>query len=65
MSPEYGMYGLFSEKSDVFSYGVILLEIISGEKNIAFFEADHSLNLLSKVSKTLNLFNHFLYVLMY
>ncbi|KAK9946047.1 hypothetical protein M0R45_011529 [Rubus argutus] len=49
MSPEYGMYGLFSEKSDVFSFGVILLEIISGEKNIAFFEADHTLNLLSKV----------------
>ncbi|PRQ26792.1 putative protein kinase RLK-Pelle-DLSV family [Rosa chinensis] len=48
MSPEYAMGGLFSEKSDVFSFGVILLEIISGEKNIAFFEADHSLNLLSK-----------------
>ncbi|KAM5564542.1 receptor-like serine/threonine-protein kinase SD1-8 [Rosa sericea] len=48
MSPEYAMDGLFSEKSDVFSFGVILLEIISGEKNIAFFEADHTLNLLSK-----------------
>lgn len=49
MSPEYATYGLFSEKSDVFSFGVILLEIISGEKNIAFFEADHTLNLISKV----------------
>ncbi|KAL6216959.1 hypothetical protein ACLB2K_010177 [Fragaria x ananassa] len=48
MSPEYATYGLFSEKSDVFSFGVILLEIISGEKNIAFFEADHTLNLISK-----------------
>ncbi|XP_024164867.1 receptor-like serine/threonine-protein kinase SD1-8 isoform X1 [Rosa chinensis] len=48
MSPEYAMDGLFSEKSDVFSFGVILLEIISAKKNIAFFEADHSLNLLGK-----------------
>ncbi|CAL2234696.1 unnamed protein product [Prunus armeniaca] len=48
MSPEYAMDGLFSEKSDVFSFGVILLEIISGNKNIAFFETDHSLNLLGR-----------------
>ncbi|XP_009345308.2 G-type lectin S-receptor-like serine/threonine-protein kinase B120 [Pyrus x bretschneideri] len=46
MSPEYAMGGLFSKKSDVFSFGVILLEIISGKKNIAFFEADDPLNLL-------------------
>lgn len=58
MSPEYAMDGLFSEKSDVFSFGVILLEIISGNKNIAFFEADHSLNLLGKVSTFINPFNN-------
>ncbi|PON76948.1 Serine/threonine protein kinase [Trema orientale] len=46
MSPEYAMDGLFSEKSDVFSFGVIMLELVSGKKNIAFFETDHSLNLL-------------------
>lgn len=51
MSPEYAMGGLFSEKSDVFSFGVILLEIISGKKNIPFFEADDPLNLLGNVSK--------------
>ncbi|OMO71283.1 hypothetical protein COLO4_28322 [Corchorus olitorius] len=27
MSPEYAMQGQFSEKSDVFSFGVLLLEI--------------------------------------
>ncbi|KAF8035937.1 hypothetical protein BT93_C1840 [Corymbia citriodora subsp. variegata] len=48
MSPEYAMDGLFSEMSDVFAFGVILLEIVSGEKNIAFFECDHSLNLPGK-----------------
>lgn len=57
MSPEYAMGGLFSEKSDVFSFGVILLEIISGKKNIAFFEADDPLNLLGNVSKFCNCAN--------
>ncbi|XP_015894193.3 G-type lectin S-receptor-like serine/threonine-protein kinase RKS1 [Ziziphus jujuba] len=33
MSPEYAMQGLYSTKSDVFSFGVLLLEIISGKKN--------------------------------
>ncbi|VVA92846.1 unnamed protein product [Arabis nemorensis] len=33
MSPEYAMGGVFSEKSDVFSLGVILLEIVSGRRN--------------------------------
>ncbi|KAF8035942.1 hypothetical protein BT93_C1844 [Corymbia citriodora subsp. variegata] len=48
MSPEYAMDGLFSEMSDVFAFGIILLEIVSGEKNIAFFECDHWLNLPGK-----------------
>ncbi|XP_050125547.1 G-type lectin S-receptor-like serine/threonine-protein kinase CES101 [Malus sylvestris] len=46
MSPEYLMHGLFSTKSDVFSFGVIVLEIVSGRKNANFYESDHSLNLL-------------------
>ncbi|XP_047154509.1 cysteine-rich receptor-like protein kinase 10 [Vigna umbellata] len=33
MSPEYAMYGQFSEKSDVFSFGVIIIEIVSAKKN--------------------------------
>ncbi|XP_060674538.1 G-type lectin S-receptor-like serine/threonine-protein kinase B120 [Ziziphus jujuba] len=38
MSPEYAMDGLFSEKSDVFSFGVMVLEILSGKKHSACFD---------------------------
>ncbi|CAJ2670394.1 unnamed protein product [Trifolium pratense] len=33
MSPEYATEGRYSTKSDVFSYGVMLLEIIAGQRN--------------------------------
>ncbi|KAF5443869.1 hypothetical protein F2P56_036393 [Juglans regia] len=45
MSPEYAMEGLYSIKSDVFSFGVLLLEIVSGKKNTGFYNHG-SLNLL-------------------
>ena len=50
MSPEYAMEGRFSEKSDVFSFGVLLLEIVSGRKNTSFYHNDQFLNLLGLVS---------------
>ena len=50
MSPEYAIDGYFSMKSDIFSFGVILLEIVSGKKNRGFFHPDHQLNLLGHVS---------------
>ncbi|XP_017433094.1 cysteine-rich receptor-like protein kinase 10 isoform X2 [Vigna angularis] len=40
MAPEYAMEGLFSVKSDVFSFGVLVLEIICGRKNGRFFLSD-------------------------
>ncbi|KDP38976.1 hypothetical protein JCGZ_00733 [Jatropha curcas] len=46
MSPEYAMEGLFSVKSDVFSYGVLVLEIVSGKRNRGFSHPEHDLNLL-------------------
>ncbi|KAK7343558.1 hypothetical protein VNO77_12373 [Canavalia gladiata] len=41
MSPEYAMLGQFSEKSDVFSFGIIILEIVTGKKNINSYESQH------------------------
>ncbi|CAL5344742.1 unnamed protein product [Camellia sinensis] len=48
MSPEYAMEGLFSIKSDVFSFGVLLLEIISGRKNNSYNQ-DNFVNLIGHV----------------
>lgn len=33
MAPEYAMLGQFSVKSDIFSFGVVVLEIVTGQKN--------------------------------
>ncbi|XP_074272108.1 uncharacterized protein LOC141596015 isoform X2 [Silene latifolia] len=52
MSPEYAMEGQFSEKSDVFSLGVLLLEIVSGRRNQKL--AQESLNLLTYAWKMWN-----------
>ncbi|CAN1347419.1 G-type lectin S-receptor-like serine/threonine-protein kinase At4g27290 [Linum perenne] len=46
MSPEYAIDGIYSIKSDVFSFGVMVLEVVSGERNRGFSRPDHQLNLL-------------------
>ena len=50
MAPEYAMEGLFSVKSDVFSFGVLVLEIICGRKNSGFYLSEHGQTLLLYVS---------------
>ncbi|XP_024992414.1 G-type lectin S-receptor-like serine/threonine-protein kinase At1g61480 [Cynara cardunculus var. scolymus] len=46
MSPEYAMNGHFSTKSDVFSFGVLVLEIVSGQKNSGSSYTSSELSLL-------------------
>ncbi|VVA35434.1 Hypothetical predicted protein [Prunus dulcis] len=46
MAPEYAIDGLFSVKSDVFSFGILVLEVISGRKNKGFYHPNHSHNLI-------------------
>ncbi|CAH9130883.1 unnamed protein product [Cuscuta epithymum] len=50
MSPEYAMDGQFSVKSDVFSFGVLVLEVVSGKKNRGFYQHNEKENLLGFVS---------------
>lgn len=35
MAPEYFMYGKVNDKIDVFAFGVVLLELLSGRKPIS------------------------------
>ena len=37
MAPEYAFNGVFSTKSDVFSFGIMVLEIVSGKKSTGFY----------------------------
>lgn len=68
MSPEYALKGRFSEKSDVFSFGVLILEIVSGRRNNSFND-EETLSLLSyvrhstlyKVSTNVEILFHYSY----
>ncbi|KAK3431818.1 hypothetical protein EUGRSUZ_E03582 [Eucalyptus grandis] len=51
MAPEYAMHGTFSVKSDVFSFGVLVLEIVSGQRNTFFHMGDDTEVLISYVWK--------------
>ncbi|XP_057470962.1 cysteine-rich receptor-like protein kinase 10 isoform X2 [Actinidia eriantha] len=52
MAPEYAMHGQFSVKSDVFSFGVLVLEIVSGQKNNCFRNGENVEDLLSYAWKS-------------
>ncbi|WJX59966.1 hypothetical protein P8452_45227 [Trifolium repens] len=47
MAPEYAMEGIYSIKSDVFGFGVLLLEIITGKRNAGFCYSKTTPSLLS------------------
>ncbi|XP_039016457.1 G-type lectin S-receptor-like serine/threonine-protein kinase At4g27290 [Hibiscus syriacus] len=54
MSPEYAIDGLFSIKSDVFSFGVLMLEIVTGRRNRGFSDPYHKLNLVGHAWRLFN-----------
>ncbi|KAL8237834.1 hypothetical protein R6Q59_018915 [Mikania micrantha] len=46
MAPEYAGGGIFSIKSDIYSFGVLVLEIVCGEKNRGFVHKENCNNLI-------------------
>ena len=53
MAPEYAMRGHYSIKSDVFSFGVLVLEIVTGRRNTGPYNSDQDVDLLNLVSEVL------------
>ncbi|CAN6219091.1 unnamed protein product [Urochloa humidicola] len=49
MAPEYAMRGHYSIKSDVFSFGILILEILTGRRSSGSFNFEQSVDLLSLV----------------
>ncbi|XP_062106211.1 G-type lectin S-receptor-like serine/threonine-protein kinase At4g03230 isoform X2 [Humulus lupulus] len=49
MSPEYAIEGLFSTKSDVFSFGIVTLEIITGQRNSKSYRLEQGVGLIGYV----------------
>ncbi|CAN1234079.1 Probable LRR receptor-like serine/threonine-protein kinase RKF3 [Linum perenne] len=44
LAPEYALYGQLTERSDVYSYGVLLLELLSGRKALIRIDAGDGLD---------------------
>ncbi|XP_062189972.1 cysteine-rich receptor-like protein kinase 10 [Phragmites australis] len=51
MSPEYVMRGQYSTKSDVFSFGVLVIEIVTGQRNSGQYFAEQHEDIISIVWK--------------
>ncbi|EEC82212.1 hypothetical protein OsI_26356 [Oryza sativa Indica Group] len=49
MAPEYAMHGHYSVKLDVFSFGVLVLEIVTGRRNSGSYDSGQDLDLLNHV----------------
>jgi len=49
MAPEYALCGKYSIKSDIYSFGVLILEIITGRRNSDSYNSDQAVDLPSHI----------------
>jgi serine/threonine protein kinase len=50
MAPEYAMHGYLTDKADVYSFGIVALEIVSGRKNTMYRSMEEAIYLLEWVT---------------
>ncbi|XBJ15357.1 hypothetical protein VPH35_007268 [Triticum aestivum] len=50
MSPEYAMHGQYSTKSDAVSFGVLVLEIVTGRRNNGSYNSEQYVYLVNLIS---------------
>ncbi|XP_050276590.1 cysteine-rich receptor-like protein kinase 3 isoform X12 [Quercus robur] len=43
IAPEYVIRGILTEKADVYSFGALVIEVVSGKRNNTFFQYSHSI----------------------
>lgn len=60
MAPEYVVRGKLTEKADVYSFGVLMIEVITGKRNNAFVQEAGSI--LQTVNNSLKVVNIFLMI---
>lgn len=51
MAPEYVILGTVTEKIDVYSFGIVTLELITGKKRVEWISDHESVSLLDLVSE--------------
>jgi len=56
MAPEYAMHGYLTDKADVYSFGIVALEIISGKSNTMNWPKEGCFSLVDFVSFTLMIY---------
>ena len=49
MAPEYALRGNLTDKADVFSFGIVALEIVAGKNNMKYQPNENFVCLLDKV----------------
>lgn len=58
MAPEYAMRGYLTAKADVYSYGVVALEVVSGKSNTNSRPQEECFYLLDWVTEALQCYFH-------
>lgn len=61
MAPEYAMRGYLTDKADVYSFGIVVLEIVSGRSNTNYRpkeERTYLLDWVTRICFIVSLFHH-------